>query len=279
MNSYNNLITIKRRLDPSGSASDFGTTHDTDLLALLVAASRQLDKYTNRFFYVDATTRYFDGAPNIAFLDDILSITTLKTDEDGDATYENSLTETTDYHLYPLNSFPKTRAEINPAGSYGGFGYGIRKGIEIIGNFGYGNETDATPYKDSTSLLDELGNITATITAFTVDDGDDLGVGQTILLDSEQMYITAIATNEVTVIRAVNGTTGAIHLDNVVIYIYEYPEPIMEACLIQAMRWWKRKDTAFQDVVASPATGEVIVYKGLDPDLQLIVSSYRKRNI
>lgn len=50
------------------------------------------------------------------------------------------------------------------------------------------------------------------------------------------------------------------------------PEPIRKAATIQVMRWFKRRESAFQDVVGSPETGEMIVYKNLDPDVAQIVS-------
>lgn len=103
MNAYADLTTLKSRLDITG------TGDDTDLLALLVAASRQIDKFTTRFFYVKSGTWYFDGSPTPIFFDDILSITTLKLDRDGDATYESTMA-TSDYVLYPLNKYPKTWA-------------------------------------------------------------------------------------------------------------------------------------------------------------------------
>ena len=276
MNSYNDLDALKRNLDSSGSASNFTTSHNTELLALLLASSRMIDRYTNRFFYVDATTRYYNGRGRTVFIDDLLSVTTLKTDEDGDGTFENTLTST-DYFLYPLNELPYTTVEINPNGDFGSLGSGIQKGLEIAGNFGYGDGVSTSPYVDSTSLLNEVGNITASVTSFTVDDGTDFSVGQTILLDSEQMYITSIATHVLTITRGVNGTTAATHDNDTIIYIYVYPAPIEEACLIQAMRWWSRKDTSFADVISVPELGGFGVTKGLDPDVKEIINNYRKK--
>ena len=52
------------------------------------------------------------------------------------------------------------------------------------------------------------------------------------------------------------------------------PEPVKRANLIQAMRWFKRKDTAFADVLGNPEMGTVTVYKGLDPDIKESLHAY-----
>ena len=271
MNAYNNLTMLKSRLDITG------TGNDTDLLALLVAASRQMDKLTNRFFYVDATTRYFDGAGIVIFPDDLLAVTTLKTDEDGDATFEVTMA-TTDYVLYPLNKFPKVYAKISSDSDYGGFANGVRKGVEIAGNFGFGNGRSATPYSTSGDSVQDAAGMTATQTTITVTSGANFAAGQTLQIESEQVYVKSISANVLTVQRAVNGTTGATHANATVIYIYDYPEPIMEAVLILAMRWWKRRETAFQDMAGLPELGTTVQYKALDPDVKLIAFDYHKRN-
>jgi hypothetical protein len=271
MNCYSDLTTIKSRLNIDS------TDYDTDLLALLNAASRQIDRFCNRFFYVMSETRYFNGANSPIFLDDLLNVTTFKLDEDGDGTYEETMA-TTDYVLYPLNSYPKTYAMISSDSNYGSFASGIKKGVEITGDFGYGDGKSATPYIDAGTDVNEASGVTVTATTITVDDGTKFGAGQTILIDSEQMYIKSISSNTLTVTREVNGTTATTHDDNSDIYIYQYPDPIMEAVLIQAMRFWKRKDSAFQDAVGSPELGQLLVYKGMDADIKLIIDAYQKRS-
>ena len=73
------------------------------------------------------------------------------------------------------------------------------------------------------------------------------------------------------------GTTAAAHDNLVAISVYQYPEPIQQAVLMQAMRWWKRRESAFQDAVGNPETGMVNVFKGLDPDIKLIVDQYKRK--
>lgn len=268
-NAYANLTQLKNWLDIDA------TSWDTEILASLIAASRQIDQYCIRWFYVESATKYYDGSGTPCFFpDDILAITTFKLDEDGDATYESTLA-TTDYQMMPLNSTPKTWVVISSNSNYGGFASGIRSGIQIIGTFGYGDGKSTAPYFTSDSLAAEAMDTSET--GFDVDDGTDFGAGQTILVDSEQMYIRSISTNTLTVVRGVNGTTAAAHDNLAAISVYQYPEPIQQAVLMQAMRWWKRRESAFQDAVGNPETGMVNVFKGLDPDIKLIVDQYKRK--
>lgn len=250
--------------------------NNAQLLRELKAASRQIEKpkLAGRYFYCYEGTKYLDGGgSNLWLPEDILSITTLKCDEDGDGTYEVTMT-TSDYNLYPLNTYPKTRLKINPTGDYGSFASGIDKGIQIVGVFGYADS--ATPYEAKTTL-DEAGNINSSVTQFTVDDGKEIKIGQTIRIDSEQMFVKDVSGNEVYVDRPINGTTAATHDDGSDIYVYTYPEDITRATLILAMRAWKRKDSAYQDIVGMPETGQVITSKGIDPDALELCMPFRRQ--
>ncbi len=272
MNAYADLTQVK------GSSYlnivSTNTDHDTYLRKILEASSRLIDKYCQRYFYTQNATHYYDGSGTKLYLpEDLLSITTLKTDEDGDATYENTF-DSGDYHLYPLNEYPKIRIEINPNGDFGGFASGIQKGVQIVGVFGYGDGTIATPYIDSGTTTNEA--LDTTETSVDVAAGTALSAGQTILVELEQMYILSISTNTCTVRRAVNGTTAATHDTGKAVYIYEYPSPIAQACLIATMRAWKRKDSAYQDIVGNPETGQITISKGIDPDVAATLKEYRK---
>lgn len=52
------------------------------------------------------------------------------------------------------------------------------------------------------------------------------------------------------------------------------PKPIEEACLILAVRWYKRKDTAF-GIMGSAETGLVTLPR-VDPDVQALLAPYRR---
>lgn len=53
------------------------------------------------------------------------------------------------------------------------------------------------------------------------------------------------------------------------------PAAINEACILQCIRWWKRKDAPFA-VMASPEYGSVTMRLGLDPDIKLMLDHYKR---
>ncbi|MDD5512070.1 MAG: phage head-tail connector protein [Dehalococcoidales bacterium] len=127
---YCNIYEVKRDLDITED------TKDHVIQPLIEEAKIHIDNYCKREFDTTSETRYFDGSASPLFIDDLVSVTTLKLDEDGDGTFEATLT-TDDYILYPLNDYPKTMVKVNPNGDYGGFASGIKKGVEINGSWGY----------------------------------------------------------------------------------------------------------------------------------------------
>ena len=244
---------------------------NSQLFRTLEMASRQVDKITHRHFYAFEGAKYYDGAGSKLWLpDDILSVSSLKLD-DGGGTYATTLA-TTDYVLYPSNTFPKIRLEINKYGDHSSFALGIQRGIEITGVFGYADS--ATPYESRTTLN---GNILAGAKTIILADGQLVKTGETLRIGAEQMFVQEIVTNTVIVERGVNGTTAAAHTSGAVVSSYIYPEDIVQATLIIAMRAYKRKDSAYQDVIGAPETGQIITSKGMDPDVKELLSPYRKQ--
>jgi hypothetical protein len=53
------------------------------------------------------------------------------------------------------------------------------------------------------------------------------------------------------------------------------PAGVKEACLLQAQRIWKRKDAIF-GIISNPVGGEMRLLEKLDPDVQLLLWTYRK---
>ena len=71
---------------------------------------------------------------------------------------------------------------------------------------------NTTPVRQITNLAAAISSTSAT--SFSVDDATDIEANQNILVGSEEMTVTNIASNTLTVIRGVNGTTAATHIDN-----------------------------------------------------------------
>ena len=81
---------------------------------------------------------------------------------------------------------------------------------------------DTTPDTDSTSDL-AAAISSSSATSISVDDGTDFEVNQNIKVGSEEMTVTNIASNTLTVVRGVNGTTAATHSDNANVFEDDSP--------------------------------------------------------
>ena len=139
-NGYATLADVKSALRITDAVDD-------SLIELSIeAASREIDGYCQRAFYPTTGTRVFDTTN--AFLtetDDIVSVTTLKTSDDG-TTYDTTWA-VTDFQLEPLNGVtgglaqPYTRVRAigdylfprwSVTGTYTNFA-----GVQIVGVFGW----------------------------------------------------------------------------------------------------------------------------------------------
>ncbi|MAH46762.1 hypothetical protein CMI37_13115 [Candidatus Pacearchaeota archaeon] len=157
-NGYCTLAELRAQISIT-EAGD--TTDDSVLEQRIEAISRAIDYLTGRRFYTtDADeSRYYSPPHPRLFLcpDDILSITTLKTDEDGDLDYDNTWSSSTDYFLEPYNAAvetpprPFTRIRTMVSGNYG-FPT-IPKGTEITGKFGYSTAANQPPQIKAATLL------------------------------------------------------------------------------------------------------------------------------
>jgi len=133
-NGYCTLNELKQRLDIKDNDDD------STLNAVIESASRMIDDHCGRHFFADAAaTRYFTARCNDYLdIDDCYGVTTLKTDDDGDRTYENTWDDS-DYDLMPFNAddtgWPYTWIEPTPDGDY--LFTRMRKGVEITGNWGW----------------------------------------------------------------------------------------------------------------------------------------------
>ena len=274
-NAYADLTTLKS----SSVLNITGAWFDSRLLSLVEDVSRWIDGYCNRHFYVLTTTRRFDGDGGWSLnIPDLISVSTLKTDEDRDRAYEFTW-GSSDYLLYPLNAEPTqpwgrpyTRVLVDlEGGSRRSFPAGGPT-VEIAGKWGFREVIEA-----SGAGINEGASFSATDTTLTVTDGGKFAPANTVVIDSEALYVSAISTNDLTVERGINGTTAAAHNDATGISLSRYPGSVVEACLMQAARLWKHKDNAFglaQDRrVASPVSA------GLDPEVQRLLGPYRRLSL
>ena len=138
---YCTIDELKRRIWPDDEVPD--DVNDAALTNVIAATSTLINATTGRRFWSASAdeTRYYTAEHGdvLYCADDILTVTSLSTDADGDGTYEDVWT-TADYVLCPdnaaANGQPYTWIEITAQGGEG-FPRGIRRGVKIVGTFGY----------------------------------------------------------------------------------------------------------------------------------------------
>ena len=224
------------------------TTKDAQIDRFIARASKRIETYTGRRFMPWTGTKEFDyqGPGKLILGDDLVSSAPTITHNDGNNTVASG-----DYFLYPLNAVddnkPYLYLELLLTDDYMTYQDTRQSAITIDGKWGY-----CEIAKNSTSLL--TAQIDAAVTTVGVDAGTDFSIGQVIKIDDEQMFITNISTNDLTVSRALNGTTAAIHINDSIVYILKAPEDIQMACEILVARWFHRADASWADRVGSGET-------------------------
>lgn len=242
------------------------TADATDIERALETASRRVDEKARRIFYALTATRVLDGNGCHAMkIPDLLAATSIKLDEDGDRTFELTLASATDYYLKrhgaeDEDATPYTMLELDSVNGQRSSFLAQKRLVQIVGRWGY---TEATESVGTAAEALDAGE-----TALDVADSTLYSVGQTIKIDSEQMYVSAISTNTLTVDRGVNGTTDAAHLTAAPITRYVYTPEVQMAALMWAGRMWKRRETSYSNVIANPVVGSYEIFKLSDPDIE-----------
>ena len=109
--------------------------NDVDLERALDAASRWIEGYTGRVFYLQtAQTRdFYPQDADRLDVADLVAITSLSVDTSGTRTYGTVLTAS-DYELYPLDGPPYDQVRVWPLATTRSFSPGRR--VRIVGTFG-----------------------------------------------------------------------------------------------------------------------------------------------
>lgn len=145
---YISTATLKATLSLTGE-----TYADADITAAITAASRSVDQACGRRFWLDSAdvTRYYERTSmELVVIDDLATVTSIKTDPDGTGTYSETWTQDTDYVFGPPNAaadglpfvaihslYSGTSA---PPGYFTSGRYFLPSGprrIQVIGKFGW----------------------------------------------------------------------------------------------------------------------------------------------
>ena len=136
-NGYCTLSELKAALRITDS------TDDTLLENAIEGASRRIDAYCGRYFYQQSqTVKIFARNELQVFLrDDLVSITTLTTDDAGDQTFSTTWTANTDYALEPYDAnllgIPYYRVTAVGGKTFPFFTTPPLPGVSIAGVWGY----------------------------------------------------------------------------------------------------------------------------------------------
>ena len=149
------------REDLKSTLSLTGQTYaDADIDRAITAASRGLDRVCGRRFYPDADAthkRYYTPiAADTVAIGDLITLTTFKTDNDGDSVFETTWTLNTDFTLEPLNaveegfSQPFNRIRVHPLGR-NFLLWPWPRSVEVTGMWGWA--TPPEQVKQATGIL------------------------------------------------------------------------------------------------------------------------------
>lgn len=243
-NNYARLPHVRNELNAEGT-----TANDADITRAIARASEFARSYTNRIFHTETATAYFNGngktelwlergavEPNRA---DLFSVTTLKVDDNGDGTYELTLTEGSDYWLYPdATNRAAERIDIvtgRTTSPQVPVWPKARRSIQIVGSWGH-SET----WESVVGSAAVTGSLSDTGADFTLTCSESVAsllyAGDTIKIESEQMTVLSVSTVTAVVTRAINGTTGAIH-SGAAISLRRFPEDLERAVAKDAARY------------------------------------------
>jgi hypothetical protein len=136
---YVQVEEFKSTIELSGTSFS-----DEDVKVALRSACRAIDEICGRRFYPDtdaSQVRYYSPDNYWTLdIDDIVTITTLKTDDGGDGTFENTWTLNTDYTAEPLNAAadaqPFTRLCVHPTSRFI-LPVQFPRSVELTGKFGW----------------------------------------------------------------------------------------------------------------------------------------------
>ena len=251
-------------------------TDQDAVLRALEAGSRRVDHMTHRNFFAETATRVLDGnGLSWMWLPDLLAATTIKLDEDANRTFELTLAAATDYylkrrHYKDEDALPKTALELDGQNGQRSYFLKQKRLIQIVGRWGFTEETE-TVEASGTAITGTLAD--ATDLTFATSADADLAIGQTLLLESEQVYISGGTTSPWTVVRGLNGTTAAAHAA-VAVKRYLYVPEVIQATLILAGRLIKRRESNYANVSDNLVSGVSEKFYSYDPDVAGLLAEY-----
>ena len=263
----NTYVTLDMLKGPS-ALNITGSSEDLRLLTVAEGVSRLIDRHCNRRFYAVRATRQFDGSGAARLLlPDLVSVDDggVRTDDGRDGTFGTKW-DAADYVLLPRNADPEegpasrpyTSVEVSGSGGRHTWPAG-RGAVQIAGEWGWQRRLRREG-ETAGAVAD------AAARELSVSNGSSVSPGHTLLIGEEQIYVREARGGTLRVDRGVNGTGALAHDAGTAVYVFEYPGPVVEAALLQAVRLWRLAGGA------GDSEGRAV----LDADVRALLASYRK---
>ena len=250
--NYARLPDVRNEVNGNGS-----TSQDGDILRAIAAASDFARELTGRIFHTEVATALFHGNGKEClrlgsyaaepWRNSLVSVTTLKVDDNNDGVFELTLTEDTDYWLGTDNpgtgDRPAESIEIVTGRNTAPQIYTWpkrRRVIEIVGKWGYSEITEAVVV-GGTAVTGTLSSASDLTLVLTLDPGDKVAPGDSLFMGTEEMgpVLDVSGTTVTLQARGINGTTAATQT-TVAVLVRQYPDYLSRAVRADAARYlWR----------------------------------------
>lgn len=249
-------------------------------LAILESVSRRIDNVCHRSAFgsgfgprVGTNLYDGDGCNELLLKDDVLSLSAFTVAPSTGAAGVSPVVST-DYFLANPDGYtgpPWRKIILHGLGSPVGFASGYRT-ISVSGTMGYPSDLLA-----STTTVASGLSVGTTAQTFTTSASPTISPGATLRVESEDLYLVALAGTTATVLRGANGTTAATHADGTAISVHRYDSRVRDVCLRLFLRRWRAREAGADgndggnDIPGAPMREgeETIIRRGLS-DLILL---------
>lgn len=303
MANYGVYVTVEQLRAELNRSDDI--TDESLLKQKCERASRLFDLHTHRHFYPVLEARTFDHPANHGYPlakrdmgygvygaglsryqryvpsrlevdDDLLAVSTLTTNNGG------TTISSSDYVLktgHSSNYPPYTSIELKTNGTTTVFNFNgtPQDANSVTGHWGYHTGWDNDAWIDSTDEVED-NPLSSSATTVTVNNARLIDVQNLIRIEDEYLYVTNRNTsgNTLTVIRGVNGTTAASHIQNTQIDIYQPMWDVAEIVTQWAVFLTRLRNSPY-GVGGTQELGQTEISSLRRSDLFKMSSSYVKR--
>jgi hypothetical protein len=248
------------------------TTDDTLLTELIEQSSSWFANRCQRSFVPYTMTRSFDRygmhlhGYKLDLDEDLLAVTTL--------TASGTVITSDDYVLQDANATPYWQIQLLAStGATWGTPTELINAISVDGIWGY-HRNYANAWKSRSALAEDLDS-SETDVDVTASHGSRFEVLQYLQIGSEQMLITGISTDTLTVERGVNGTTAASHSTSDAVKTYQLNRDVQQAVNRLVDFFYDHRDT-FNKVIQT-ADGKDRLDDLIPPDVMAAVYNHERQ--